>query len=266
MCNPSEDHRFEQRSVLLINPWIPPGCSLRASQVNLVEHGRWVFCTNLLLQSGPHVKPFWQLFLNIFDVIHVHRNRLSSRSTTRRSHERPASRRPYKLAPTRTFGSSTETQLLGRLNFCGLRTILFWQMKSLGRFLHLDLLLCADGVPWLTTRESAGKRGITSFAAVRSDAEAPCSVKKVLSSVFVSSNVSPHCETAFFLVFLLQRGMHLMKKVLQRCDVNCLLFFFCENSLFTFHLLILAKHASSSIYPALWQQLLSHLAFSLLEG
>ena len=40
--NPSGDQRFEQCSVLLDNPLIRPGCSLRASQVNLVEHGRWV--------------------------------------------------------------------------------------------------------------------------------------------------------------------------------------------------------------------------------
>ena len=171
------------------------------------------------------------------------------------------------MAHTRTFGLSTETPLLGRLHFFSLRTILFWQMKSLGRFLHLDLLLCADGVPWLTTRESAGKRGITSFAAVRSDAEAPCSVKKVLSSV--SSRAISSCNATHGLYFFVsppaRNAFDDIGSSTLRCELSSILFF-CENSLFTFHLLILAKHANSSIYPALWQQLLSHLAFSLLEG
>ena len=41
--DPSGDYRFERCSVLLTNPWIPPGCSLRAYRVKFVEQGRWVF-------------------------------------------------------------------------------------------------------------------------------------------------------------------------------------------------------------------------------
>ena len=167
--------------------------------------------------------PFWQLFLNILiPSMYTERNRLSSRGTTRHSHERPASRWPYKLGPTSTSGSSTENQLLGHLNFRNLRTILFWQIKSLGRFLHLDLRFCADGVPWLTRALGKARDHVLRCRQVRRRSTLLRQYSLVIS--FISSNLSPQYDTAFFPVFLVQRGMDLTIKVLQRCEVKCLLF------------------------------------------
>ena len=142
--------------------------------------------------------PFWQLFLNIFDIIHVHREKpFELTGTTRHSHKRHASRWPYKLGPREHLDHQQKP------NFSVVSIFVFsgqtssGSLLSLGRFLHLDLLLCADGVSWLTRALGTARDHVLRCRQV---GQTPKHLAPKKSSVisFVSSDLSPRYDTAFF--------------------------------------------------------------------